>query len=211
MCYPFEIVWMTTRASGTPHAAALQAANPGLRIHTHTAPDETGPDRVHAWRNCDRNIRDWWRKKSPIVTADAVLFLEYDVYCDVDLRNHIPTFSGNFGCAAASILSGLRDIRRFWPFADIPRLPRSMQALACATAPLAVLLISRAALDAMLHPLHDAIFAADIFCETRLPTVIRFEGFQVHPMPLPQVGCTPCQPTHPGIWHPVKSSVQSLI
>ena len=66
-----------------------------------------------------------------------------------------------------------------------------------------------AALDAVLHPLHDAVFAANIFCEMRLPTVIRFEGFGVAAMDLPQVVCTPQTPTFPGIWHPVKLPVSS--
>ena len=127
----------------------------------------------------------------------------------MDLRRHIAPLSKGCGIAAAKILSGLTDIRNFWPFADIPRLPRTMQALACATAPLAFLLISRAALDAVLHPLHDAVFAANIFCEMRLPTVIRFEGFGVAAMDLPQVVCTPQTPTFPGIWHPVKLPVSS--
>ena len=198
---------MTTPVSGTPHAAALHASNPGLRIHVRESCQHIGEDRNVAWRNCDRNIREWWRESQGQVTADAVLFLEYDVYCDVDLRTIIPPLPLGVGIAGATILSGLADIRRFWPFAEIPRLPRCTQALACATAPLAVLLIHRMALAAILHPLHDALFSADIFCETRLPTAIRFEGFGVAAMDLPQVGVKPETPTFPGIWHPVKQPV----
>jgi len=207
MNYQFEAVWMTTQASGTPHAAALQEANPGLVMHVCQSPQGEGEARKTMWRNCDRNIREWWAGNRDTVKSDSVLFLEYDVFCNVDLRRHITPLSKECGIAAAKIISGLTEIRNFWPFSDIPLLPRGMQALACATAPLAVLLISRSALDAVLHPLHDAIFSADIFCETRLPTVVRFEGFGVASMDLAQVVCTPQTPTYPGIWHPVKIPV----
>lgn len=206
--YPYEAVWMTTQTTGTPHAAALQAANPGLEIHSHySLQGTTDTERNHLWRNCDRNIRAYWRDHRNLVASGHVLFLEYDVFCDVDLRSVILPEFPDCGIAGASILSGLRDIRRFWPFADIPKLPRSMQALACASAPLAVLLISRPALDAILAPEYDPVFSADIFCETRLPTVIRHAGFSVSSMPIPHVTATPVTPTSPGIWHPVKSPV----
>lgn len=207
MSYPFEAVWMTTAETGTPHAEALQAANPGLVIHVcHSPHGDTPAETTLLWRNCDRNIRQWWRANRATVSADQFLFLEYDVFCDVDLRQVIRPAFEQCGIAAAKILSGLTDIRHFWPFADIPRLPRAMHAVACATAPLAVLLITRDALDATLNPEYDTVFAADIFCETRLPTVIRHAGFSVSSMPLPQVTATPTLPTSPGIWHPVKHS-----
>lgn len=208
--YPFEVVIMTTQATGTPHAAALQAANPGLEVHAcYSRQGANEAERSDLWRNCDRNIRSYWRDHRHLVAADQVLYLEYDVFCDVDLRAFISPLRAGTGLQAARILSGLTDVRKFWPFGDIPKLPRSMQAFACASAPLAVLLISRAALDAILAPAYDAVFASDIFCETRLPTVIRHAGFSVTGMCLPDVDATPKTPTHPGIWHPVKSPISS--
>jgi len=200
---------MTTTATGTPHAAALQAANPALRVHTRYSPRGETPDEWRMlWRNCDRNIRAWWAENRSDVATDQVLFLEWDVFADVNLLDHLPDLGGNYGIAGPRILSPISD-RAFWPFHDdVPKLPRSMEALACATAPLAVLLISRAALDAIQAPCYDAIFADDIFCETRLATVIRHAGFRVCGMTLPQVGCKPVTPTSPGIWHPVKQGVR---
>ena len=207
--FPYPVVWMTTPESGTPHAGALLSANPGVTIHTcHSPHPHTGPARSHAWRNCDRNIRAWWKFNRDHITAPAVLFLEYDVYCNVNLAASIPTLSLDIGLRAPSILSGVKNRRTYWPFEDIPALPRSMQALACAAAPLAVLLISRFALDAILSPEYDAVFAADIFCEVRLPTVIRHAGFSVAEMNLSYVGCSAIRPVFPGIYHPVKSPVQ---
>jgi hypothetical protein len=201
---------MTTQASGTPHAAALQASNPGLEIHAHySRQGATQSERFHLWRNCDRNIRAYWRDHRHLVQAGHLLFLEYDVFCDVDLRSVIQPSFTRFGIAAAQILSGLTDRRSFWPFDDIPKLPRSMQALACATAPLALLLISSDALEAIISPSYDPVFEADIFCELRLPTIIRHAGFSAVSMPIPHVTATPATPDSPGIWHPVKQPVSS--
>ena len=211
MSRPYEAVWMTTQASCTPHAAALQAANPGLVIHVCFSPQGDTPEtRRDCWRNCDRNIRNWWRANRDAVTASQVLFLEWDVFCDVDLAERIRPLGETQGLAGPRILSPLSD-RAFWPFAeDLRKLPRDMDALACASAPLAVLLLSRAGLDAVLEARYDAIFQEDIFCETRLATVMRHAGFRVGGLDLPQVGCKPVIPTFPGVWHPVKLPVEAL-
>lgn len=198
---------MTTQATGTPHAARMQKANEGMMVHVWESAQGLGDDRRRMWRNCDRNIREWWRVHRDEVQTDSVLCLEWDVFADVDVRKFIPPLATDCGIAAASIVTPVTAIRSYWPFEDIFRLPREMQGLACATAPLAVLLISRAALDAVLSTEYDAIFSADIFCELRLPTILRYAGFGVAAMDLPNVHCTPCRPTEPGIWHPVKTSV----
>ena len=207
MSYPWEVVWMTTQASGTPHAAALQEANPGVVTHVCHSPQGVGDGRQYLWRNCDRHIRRWWAANRESVLTDQVLFLEYDVYCNADLRDHLPVLGGDYGLAGPRIVSGLMDIRSYWPFEDIPRMPREMQALACAVAPLALVLITRAALDAVCERRYDPIFAEDIFCETRLPTVIRHAGFRVVAINLPDVHVTPHVPCGRGIFHPVKQPV----
>lgn len=201
---------MTTQATGTPHAAALQAANPGLEIHAcYSSHAATQQERLHLWRNCDRNIRAYWRDHRHLVAADAVLFLEYDVFCDIEITHLSAALDRGVDIAGAEVKSCVRHLRSYWPFEDIPRLPRFMQGLACAIAPAGVLLISRPALDAILAPEYDAVFAADIFCEVRLPTVIRHAGLNVGSLPLPFVDATPKTPTSPGIWHPVKSQISS--
>ena len=209
MSYPFEAVWMTTQEHGTPHAQALQAANPNLAIHVSAPPMAAPDDYLHAWRNCDRNIRSWWRVNRDATMKDAVLFLEYDVYCNADLRGIIPPLADGVGIAGPSVVNCVESRRSFWPFLYIPRLPRDMQGMAIAAAPLAVLLISRAALDAALRPEYDAVFADDIFCEVRLPTIIRHAGFQVAALPITNVVCVPQTPPAGaiGIWHPVKHAV----
>ena len=197
---------MTTERHGLPHDAALRATNPGLTVHASiVAQGETQAAYVAAWRNCDRNIREWWRRSRESVAAGSVLFCEYDVLCNVDLRAMIRPLDPGVGIAGAKVMSRIRDRRSFWPFREIDRLPSAMHAKAIAIAPLAVLLISRAALDAILCETFDETFGGDIFCEMRLPTVIRNAGFDVAEMELPNVGVTPLSVTDkPGIYHPVK-------
>lgn len=208
MSASFEIVIMTTAVSGTPHERALRDSNPGIPIHVRESIQGEGADLETRWYNCDRNIRAWWRSMRELVCAREVLFLEYDVFCNVDLTSLIRPLPLHAGIAAAKIMSGVRDRRSFWPFADIPRLPREMTALACATAPLAVLLISRRALDAIIDPRYDAVFEDNVFAEVRLPTVIRHAGFSPIEYPLPDVGCVPFRPGgRSGIFHPVKEPV----
>ncbi len=206
--YPYEWCWMTTQERGTPHARALQDANPGLAIHVSAVlAGATPEDAHHAWRNCDRNIRAWWRENRDRVSAGSMVFAEYDVLCNVDTRTVLPRLPLGVGICGPHRVSRIRDRRRFWPFADIPRLPLPMRPLAIAIAPLAVLIISRAALDLILRPELDEVFAADIFCELRLPTVIRWAGLQVASMDLQNVHVTrmTVDDCPSGIYHPVKS------
>lgn len=204
--YDFEVVWLTSGGRGTPHAAALQAANPDVISHVWSEP-ETG---VEGWRNCDRNVREFWLACGDQVQADRVLFLEYDVFVNVDLRTLIPPEKRRVGLVGARLMTPVRDGRTFPPFGEVERLPREMRGLAIGIVPFAVALLTRAALDALAQPQHDALFKADIFCELRFPTMVRVSGFAVEGCPLwPAVTTTPRRtaPTAPGLYHPVKFPV----
>ena len=203
--YDFELVWMTSGTRGTPHAEALAESNPWLVWHVFTAP-ETGVD---GWRNCDRNIRDWWRARGGTVTAERVLFLEWDVLVTCDLRSIFPAARNYPGIEGASRKMPVADGRSFKPFEEADKFPRPMQSYACGIAPLAVVMISAEALDAVCSPAFDETFAADIFSEIRLPTIIRWCGHEAWGnAALVQVGCGPIaagQITGPGIYHAVKT------
>ena len=87
-------------------------------------------------------------------------------------------------------------------------LPAALRPHAAGIRPLAVVVLSRECLDALLRPEFDAVFAADLFCELRLATVVQAAGFRIGEMPgLDEVGHRPLRaPARlPGIWHPVKS------
>ena len=209
MSYPNTVVIMTMQGAGTPHAAPLQAANPGLDLRVHEGIAASGPEKLERWRNCDRNLREWWIANRETVASDAVLFMEWDVYCNVPLETIIPPLPAGVGMMGAAIAQAVRDGRTWPPFREIPRLSRRLQVHAIGIVPFAVLLLSRAALDALADPEWDAIYAADVFCELRTPTVVRAAGFRiaeckewsevtVTPRALP-IGAV-------GMFHPIKNA-----
>jgi hypothetical protein len=206
----FEIVTTTTASFGTPHAAALQAANPGAGIHPNPLPDLAGTERKTAWRNSDRAVRTWWSTHSATVATGHVLFLEGDVYANCDLAALLDGPWTDADLVAANLKFQVAH-RRAWPaFAELDRLPERMRADGCGIEPLAVLLMSRRGLDLICQPEFDEVFAADVFCELRLPTVLRHAGGRLAFCPrLGTVGTTPVTPRWGGrgIWHPVKSEV----
>ena len=208
MDYDFELVIMTCGERGTPHRAVISAANPGLTIHVWSG-EETGLD---GWRNCDRNMREFWRAKRAEVAAQKVLFIEYDVFANVALGPLMPALQKGCGIVCAAVKSPVRDGRSWFPFQETNRLPAELQSVVIGTAPMAVLLCDRAALDAVLDAKWDAVFEADVFCEIRLGTIMRSEGFSVVECSAWRgVGTRPMVPPGgaSGIYHPVKMEVQS--
>jgi len=205
--YPFQCVIMTTPKTGAPHLAALQASNPGLAVEVCQSRDAaTEAEAKDAWRNCDRNIRSWWRENRDSVSAEQVLFLEYDVLVTVDLFIALRIMPAGFGMMGAAVRGIATDGRAWGPFAEARRLPREVAAFASGIAPLAVALISRGALDAVCDEKWDAAFDADIFCELRLPTLVRACGYRLMATPLPNVLCGKYnrEIAGPGIYHGVK-------
>lgn len=208
--YPYEVVIMTSSQHRQPHAKALRNANPGLAIHvSEPVAGVNDSAYVSAWRNCDRNIRSWWAANRLNVKTPSVIFMEYDVLCNVCLADHIGPLKRGVGAAGAAVMTAVAHSRSFWPFREIPRLPLRLRGHAIAIAPLAFMQIARTALDEILHPEYDDAFDADIFCELRLPTIIEHCGYQIGALELPNVGVRVLHPAPDdrGIFHPVKQPV----
>lgn len=208
----FTVVILTMQGAGTPHAAALLASNPDVDIRIRTSPAPGGAEGKEIWKNCDRIIREWWREHRETVTTPEVLFLEWDVICDVDLCAVLSPAQDRVGLRGAAILSPIQD--RQWPaFAELPRLPRKIRAHAIGLVPSAALLFRREALDAIADPKWDIVYQTDILSELRTGTLVRASGWKVTMEPaFSQVGVQPIQPstiTEPGIYHPVKSSLNA--
>lgn len=202
--YDFEVVVMTSGVRGTPHAEALAASNPGLVTWVKTSA-EMG---LEGWRNPDRNIRDWWIANRGAVATRRVLFIEYDVLVKMDLREIFPASARWRGIEGCHLMQPVRDGRMFEPFREVNRLPATMRPWAIGLVPLAILMISVDALDEAAKEEHNALFAADVFSEMRLPTVIRAAGHRVG-VNARLSHITPATIPYPaeavGIWHGVKT------
>jgi hypothetical protein len=172
----FECVIMTTTSQGTPHLEALVAANPGLKIHIATGPDPVDETaREMAWKNCDRNLRDWWREHAAEVATERVLFLEWDVFVNADLAAMLP---GGKGMFCARLKMPVAD--RGWSgFKELNKLPREIRGFGVGTEPMAALMVSREVLDEVAGSEWDGLFQTDILSELRMGTVARFRGHKV--------------------------------
>lgn len=203
--YDFELVWLTSGDRGTPHAAACQAANPGLRTHVWTAA-ETGLD---GWRNCDRNLRDFWQAEAAEVETDRVLFCEWDVAISCDPREKFPAREWRGGMEGARIMQAVRDGHAWPAFREANRLPAVLRPYLVGVVPSAVLMLSRGALAEVADVRWDGLFSADILSEIRLGTLVRSRGYSVTENPrLGSVGTGPVRADGEGVFHPVKGVVE---
>lgn len=204
--YDFVVVILSHGDRGFPHADALRASNPGLDIAEHVCEAE-GDD---AWRNCHRTIREWWKDRSWGVPARRVLFLEWDVLVNVDLRSIFPANRNLPGLEGAALRTRNRDAR-WWPvFQEVERLPVVMRPHAVGIAPLSVVMLSREALDGICGDQYAPVFALDVFCELCLPTMVKHLGFDVvGNRLLADVTCGPSYDpgSRRGVFHPVKGGV----
>lgn len=197
---------MTTTVSGLPHAEAFTAANPDIVQHRCDSKKCDGQERFTIWRNCDRNIRNWWRSNHHLVKSSHVVFLEWDVFCNVPLQSLLQPMDG---VVCASIKRQGKGLRPWLWFSELKRLPAEMQAQAIGIVPLAVLQFTRAALDAICDPRHDFLYDEDIYAELRTASLLRHLGFPIHTTKsLKWVTWTalPFPWFHRGIFHPVKKS-----
>jgi hypothetical protein len=204
----FETVILSSPGRPTIHAEALRMANPEMVCHQW---ESQLPPGTEAWRNCDRNIRDFWAARRRGVVADSVLFLEWDVYANIDLRllftHHTTAMLG------AALKSPVTDRRTFLQFRELDRLPGWMRQTAIGLLPSAVLLMPRALLDALVDdPRCAETFDRDIISEIRLGSMARALGFQVGAV-AGMASTVHTQPFTPapgarGIFHPVKKEVR---
>ena len=134
---PDAVAWFnyTASVSTTVPTLNISRRKTGLALGSMSAVAYTIG--TAAVENCDRNIRSWWRDHRNLVRTDLVLFLEYDVLCNIDLRPVIPLPEAARGIAGPRVMSCVTDGRSYWPFRDIGRLPREMQGFAIALTPLA--------------------------------------------------------------------------
>lgn len=186
--------WMTHAGRETIHAAEFLLHNPDVQVFTHYGQAD--------WRNSDRHIREWWRENRENVTGEIIVTAEWDVKADVDVSRFLRPVAG---------VEFKRIIKDSWCwFIESDHLPNHLRRHACGVAPLGFAVWNRRALDKLCSEEHDDVFAQDIFCELRLPTVLRSSGIPVDLLnPEINVECAADELSVdrlacPGIHHPVK-------
>jgi len=197
---------MTTLVSGLPHQPEFTAANRDIRQHRCNSIQYEGDERHEAWRNVDRNIRNWWIEHRDEVKSRHVVIFEWDVRCNVPIGPLFRPFDG----LLCSEIKRLNDPGEPWRwFDEIPKLPEELREKAIGVVPLGVLQFSREVLDAIASPEFDPLFTEDLYCELRLPTLVRHLGFAIQTLKsLKQVTWyrLPYVWLRRGIFHPVKES-----
>ena len=197
-------VCLTSGSKGVPHLGKFLERNPMVPVHVVNGVEFADPaERGHAWRNCDRLIREWWKGTGEQLRFDRVLFLEWDVLFNERIEDVVP--GGDFVVC---------DVKRpgesdwIW-FAESRCLPPEMRENPVGAVPLAIMALSRTCLETMMsHPLADDLFEADIFCELRFPSLARHCGFEPidNRAGFPDVHFHEVRPgSGRGVWHAVKS------
>ncbi len=197
---------MTSVLTGLPHCREFTATNPHVIQHRCDSPDASGDERIRIWRNCDRHIRNWWKANRHLVKSQHVVFLEWDVLCNVPLDG---IFSPQEGLVGSRIKRQHNPEESWYWFREVPSLPDEMQASALGIVPLGVLQLARTALDALCEESHDGLYEADIMCELRTPTLLQQLGFPIHSAETLKHVSWEKQPypwLRRGIFHPVKAS-----
>ena len=200
----YELVWLTFGDKGLPWREDFSASNSGMVQHVHTGSEVS----EFAWRNCHLLVREWWAANRETVGTPWVVFLEYDVLVRADLAAALGRPRPGVGVVGARVLQGVRDAH--WiGFRDVEKLPEELRAGAIGITPFAVFAASREALDELIHPEWDELFAEDFLSELLPTTILASMGFRVgQAVDLPNVTTT--RMAYPGddavgIYHPVKT------
>ena len=173
--YNFECCYVTYGDKGTPHLEHLLEMNPGLVVHTHTAPHAPG-----MWRRGDVNIRNWIRSRPSL--PKRVLFMDYDVRVNIDLSHTFDTKLASVECAYL-FHEVLRNGPAFFA-AGMLRIPEDFRQFATGITPLGVLLMDDAAMHAITSEQYDEVFDTNVFSECRLGTVIKHAGLTLDANPI---------------------------
>lgn len=195
----FTLVWMTDRKNKAIHQYHFTATNPGVEQHVYVAePDVT-------WYTNDLNHMRWWRDNRDRVTTPYVVIFDWDVLCNARL-----VVPNDFkGCACINMIEypARHSYNRPW---EPDSMPEPYRKHLHTTAPLGVLVVDRAALDALLLPEHAHLYEQRLWCEDRLPTIMAASGISLHSLEYAASDKEweqPYKPGHHSIFHRVKKPV----
>jgi len=192
----------TLDASARANLQTLRWYNPDVPVHVVK---NNRPVRKDGWRNADQVLCQWYLAHRP--HAERFALIESDMLCTVPLREHFDdTWDADLS-AANVLLPGRDDHWRWW--SEVGRLPAGMRPHATGAVPLAGILFSRRALDAI-APVICRPEMNDIFSELRVGTVAAALGMntvETGPHAKRTVGIhrfKPAERGQPGLYHKVK-------
>lgn len=200
----FELIWNCAPRIDLPHFNVCRELNPDVKHHVCTGIKHSTTK--EGWRNCDRNIRNWWKANSRRVKAKKVLIFEPDVYCNMKININFP----DSGVSGRDVWLPKTAPGFPW-FREKPMFPEEMRSSMCALAPMAVTLWDRDTLDALCDSSGDGIYAKDMFSEVRVATFLKFLGFKIqHAQGLANANYMPRSPDEgPSIYHSIKKEVKN--
>lgn len=172
-----ELVIITHSGHDTPHREEIKRNNPDLKIHTYNSA-LTGES---AWKNYDRNFRDFWRNFADKIESDFVLFLEWNVRANEKLDNYFEEVENQI--SVANFFSVSQENPQWWHRGELSKNEKYGLNTDFAIWPLSVALFPRKVLDALCDPKWDDIMADDIFGEARLPNILKSINFDIVPNP----------------------------
>ena len=192
----------TLDASAQANLQTLRWYNPGVPVHVI---ENDRPTRQDGWRNADQVLCQWYLAHHP--NAQRFALIESDMLCTVPLREHFAD-TWDADISAANVF--LSDQDDHWPWwSEVGRLPANMRPHATGAVPLAGMLFSHRALDAI-APVICRPEMNDIFAELRVGTVAAAQGLKIvetGPHAKRTVRSNKLRPyrrRRPGLYHKVK-------
>jgi len=180
------------------HLKHLQKSNPDAQIIL--ADISSNIEKIIAWRNNDRLIRNWLKNNKSQIIHHNIAILEWDVL----VSSPLPNIKIN-GFVGRNLQKP--NINKWLWFKEIDRLGKYKN-YAMGAAPFAIQFFDKNSIEAWTSDEFDSISSQDIFCELRLPTIMNYAGIAMSEHLLPNVEWYNIQHKKiPGIYHAIKYDI----
>jgi len=181
------------------HLKHLEKSNPDAQILLADISNDLPT--IMVWRNNDRYIREWLRNNYHKILHNNIAFVEWDVLITINLPNiNVCGFIGKHLQRPG--------INEWVWFNEIDRLGK-YKTHAMGAAPFAIQFMDKEAVNTWMSNEYDDIYAKDIFCELRVPTIMNYAGIKMSEYSLPFVEWHTIKYNKniPGIYHAIKYAI----
>ena len=156
------------------------------------------------WRNIDVTLYAWFQNRA--VSAQRYILIEYDCYCDVDLKSHYAEVWDADIAGVDYFTSSANPGWHWFNPGELQKLPAQDRQHAAGVVPFVGMMFSHSALEKIVASLDQR----DLFCELRLGTAIKKWGLRFKRLPLRKRlliswHAYPWQINQPGLYHGIKS------